>query len=74
MLNTFSFPFSFLAELEVGQHWYWHIGGLKVHGQVFLTTWFVALVLILVSVLATRKVERIPSGLQNLMEYALEFI
>ena len=74
MLSTFNFPFSLLAELEVGQHWYWHVGGLKVHGQVFLTTWFVAAVLILVSVLATSKVERIPSGLQNLMEFALEFI
>ncbi|MEM8613640.1 MAG: F0F1 ATP synthase subunit A, partial [Cyanobacteria bacterium P01_H01_bin.105] len=74
MLSTFNFPFSLLAELEVGQHWYWHVGGLKVHGQVFLTTWFVAAVLILVSVLATSKVERVPSGLQNLMEFALEFI
>ena len=25
----------FLAELEVGQHLYWQIGNLKVHGQVF---------------------------------------
>lgn len=74
MLIPFNFPFSLLAELEVGQHWYWHLGGLKVHGQVFLTTWFVAAVLILVSVLAKSKVERIPSGLQNLMEFALEFI
>ncbi|MEM1239629.1 MAG: F0F1 ATP synthase subunit A [Cyanobacteria bacterium P01_H01_bin.26] len=74
MLNAFNFPTPLLAELEVGQHWFWHIGGLKVHGQVFLTTWFVAAVLILVSVLATRKVARIPSGLQNLMEFALEFI
>ena len=74
MLNAFNFPFSLLAELEVGQHWYWHLGGLKVHGQVFVTTWFVAAVLILVSVLASSKVERVPSGLQNLMEFALEFI
>ena len=74
MLSTFNFPFSLLAELEVGQHWYWHLGGLKVHGQVFVTTWFVAAVLILVSVLASSKVERVPSGLQNLMEFALEFI
>lgn len=74
MLSTFNFPFSLLAELEVGQHWYWHFGGLKVHGQVFLTTWFVTAVLVLVSVLASSKVERIPSGLQNLMEFALEFI
>lgn len=63
-----------LAELEVGQHFYWEVAGLKIHGQVFLTSWFVIAVLVLVSVLATRKIERIPSGLQNFMEYALEFI
>ncbi|MEL6249797.1 MAG: F0F1 ATP synthase subunit A [Cyanobacteria bacterium J06648_16] len=74
MLNTFYIPFLPLAELEVGQHWYWHLGGLKVHGQVFLTSWIVAAALIGICFLATRKVDRIPSGLQNLMEYALEFI
>ena len=75
MLNTFDFfsP-SLLAELEVGKHYYWHIGGLSIHGQVFLTSWFVIGLLVIVAFLASRKVERVPSGLQNLMEYALEFI
>ncbi|NJN29549.1 MAG: F0F1 ATP synthase subunit A [Synechococcales cyanobacterium RM1_1_8] len=63
-----------LAELEVGQHFYWDIGGLSVHGQVFMTSWFVIGALLLVSVLASRNLQRIPSGLQNFMEYALEFI
>ncbi|ASC72346.1 ATP synthase subunit a 1 [Halomicronema hongdechloris C2206] len=63
-----------LAELEVGQHLYWQIGNLKLHGQVFLTSWFVIAALVIFSLLATRRVERIPSGLQNFMEYALEFI
>lgn len=66
-----SFP---LAELEVGQHYYWHVGNLKVHGQVFLTSWFVIAVLVIATVLATRNIQRIPSGLQNFMEYGLEFI
>ncbi|MEM9768346.1 MAG: F0F1 ATP synthase subunit A, partial [Cyanobacteria bacterium P01_D01_bin.71] len=30
-----------LAELEVGQHFYWEVAGLRIHGQVFLTSWFV---------------------------------
>ncbi|MCZ0899939.1 F0F1 ATP synthase subunit A, partial [Microcoleus sp. HI-ES] len=39
VLNTFNrFP---LAKLEVGQQLYWQLGNLKVHGQVFLTSWFV---------------------------------
>lgn len=75
MLNTFQLlnP-ALLAKLEVGQHYYWHIGGLKLHGQVFLTSWFVSALLIGAAFLATRKVERIPAGFQNFMEYALDFI
>ncbi len=66
-----SFP---LAELEVGQHLYWHIGNLKIHGQVFITSWVVIAILIVASLAATRNVQRVPSGIQNFMEYALEFI
>ncbi|MBW4620957.1 MAG: F0F1 ATP synthase subunit A [Cyanosarcina radialis HA8281-LM2] len=67
--NTFT-----LAKLEVGQHFYWHIGNLKVHGQVFLTSWFVIGILVIASLAATKNIQRIPSGIQNFMEYALEFI
>ncbi|MGC9524409.1 MAG: F0F1 ATP synthase subunit A [Limnospira sp.] len=72
VVNAFgSFP---LAELEVGKHFYWQIGNLKIHGQVFLTSWFVIALLLLLSISATRNIQRIPSGTQNFMEYALEFI
>ncbi|MGD1896100.1 MAG: F0F1 ATP synthase subunit A [Phormidesmis sp.] len=75
MLNTFHFlNSSLLAKLEVGEHYYWKIGGLSLHGQIFITSWVVCALLIGVAFLASRKVERIPSGLQNLMEYALDFI
>jgi F-type H+-transporting ATPase subunit a len=63
-----------LAELEVGQHFYWQIGNLKIHGQVFMVSWFVIAVLVLASLAATRSIQRVPSGVQNLMEYALEFL
>ncbi|AFY42523.1 ATP synthase F0 subunit A [Nostoc sp. HK-01] len=72
VLNAFnSFP---LAELEVGQHFYWQLGNLKIHGQVFLTSWFVISILVVASIAATRNIQKVPSGIQNLMEYALEFI
>ncbi|WP_179198122.1 F0F1 ATP synthase subunit A [Nostoc sp. T09] len=72
VLNAFnSFP---LAELEVGHHFYWQLGNLKIHGQVFLTSWFVISILVVASIAATRNAQRIPRGIQNLMEYALEFI
>lgn len=63
-----------LASLEVGQHWYWQIGNLKVHGQVFLASWFVIALLVIASLAATRNIQRVPSGIQNLMEYVLEFL
>jgi F-type H+-transporting ATPase subunit a len=63
-----------LAELEVGKHLYWEIGGLRVHGQVFLTSWFVISILLVASFLASKNVQKVPSGIQNLMEYVLEFL
>jgi F-type H+-transporting ATPase subunit a len=63
-----------LAALEVGRHFYWEIGNLKVHGQVFLTSWFVIGLLVIAALTATRNVQRIPGGIQNLMEYVLEFL
>ena len=64
----------FLAELEVGHHLYWQLGNLKLHGQVFLTSWIVIAILVVASLAATRNIQKVPSGIQNLMEYALEFI
>ena len=63
-----------IAKIEVGEHFYWGIGNLKVHGQVLLTSWFVIALLVIASVLATRNIQRIPAGMQNFMEYALEFV
>ncbi|BAU07524.1 MULTISPECIES: F0F1 ATP synthase subunit A [Fischerella] len=75
MLNFLNFFNSVtLAELEVGHHFYWQLGNLKLHGQVFLTSWFVIAILVVASIAATRNVQRVPSGIQNFMEYALEFI
>ena len=72
VLNAFNaFP---LAELEVGHHFLWQLGSLKIHGQVFLTSWFVIAILVIASLAATKNVQKIPRGIQNLMEYALEFI
>ena len=66
-----SFP---LASLEVGNHFYWEIGNLKLHGQVFITSWIVIAILVLAAVAGTRNIQRIPKGMQNFMEYVLEFV
>lgn len=75
MLDGLSFVQTFpLASLEVGQHWYWEVGNYRVHGQVFMASWFVISLLVIASLAATRNVQRIPSGMQNFMEYVLEFL
>jgi F-type H+-transporting ATPase subunit a len=75
MLNFLDAPKSLtLAALEVGQHFYWHIGSLTVHGQVFMTTWIVMAILLTAGFLASRNPQRIPKGIQNLMEFALEYM
>lgn len=75
MLNFIVAPNSVhLASLEVGHHLYWQIGNLKVHGQVFLVSWFVIGLLVIASILASRNAQRVPRGIQNLMEYALEYV
>ncbi|MEA5468320.1 F0F1 ATP synthase subunit A [Spirulina sp. 06S082] len=69
-----AYTFVPLASLEVGEHFYWNIGGLTVHGQVFMTSWFVIALLVIASLAATRNIQRVPSGIQNFMEFALEFV
>ena len=72
VLNTINFlP---LAELEVGQHFYWELGSFKIHGQILLTSWFVIALILLAAFISSLNVQRTPSGMQNFMEYVLEFI
>jgi F-type H+-transporting ATPase subunit a len=70
----YSNTFTLLAEAEVGKHFYWDIAGYLVHGQVLVVIWFVILVLLVLSFLGTSKIERIPSGMQNFMEVAVDFV
>lgn len=63
-----------LAELEVGEHFLWKIGNFSVHGQVFLNSWIVIGLLVIASLAATSNIQKVPSGIQNFMEFTLEFI
>ena len=62
------------AELEVGQHLYWQLGNYKIHGQVFLSSWVVIGALLALVVVGTRKLERDPRGVQNLLEFLWDYI
>ncbi len=63
-----------LAELEVGEHFLWKIGNFTIHGQVFLNSWIVIGLLVIASLAATRNIQKVPRGIQNFMEFVLEFI
>ena len=43
LMNTSSMQ---LSGVEVGVHYYWNIGGVSVHGQVFIVIWFVIALLL----------------------------
>jgi F-type H+-transporting ATPase subunit a len=62
------------AELEVGQQFYWHLGNLQLHGQVFISSWVVIGALLALVVVGTRKMERDPRGVQNLLEFLWDYI
>jgi|TARA_B110000902_G_C14294895_1_gene582951 F-type H+-transporting ATPase subunit a len=62
-----------LSGVEIGTHWYWDVGPFSFHGQVFLVSWVVIAILLVISLLATSDVQRIPGSWQNFMESTVEF-
>merc|ERR1711937_465418 len=49
------------------------IGPLSMHGQVFLVSWFVIILLLGASFLGTQSINQIPESWQNFMETVVEF-
>nr|YP_010619852.1 ATP synthase CF0 subunit IV [Symphyocladia marchantioides]WAX03865.1 ATP synthase CF0 subunit IV [Symphyocladia marchantioides] len=66
--------FLFLSSVEVGKHLYWKVGSYDIHGQVFIVSWIVIFILIMLSFVGTRNLQRIPGKFQNFMEFILEFL
>ena len=62
-----------LSGVEIGTHFYWDIGDIALHGQVFIVSWFVITILLILSYLGTQNTERIPQEWQNFMESVIEF-
>jgi len=67
-------PSIVLAEAEVGKHFYWDLAGYLVHGQVLVVIWFVIVILLVLSILGTSQIDRIPNPMQNFMEAAVDFV
>ena len=63
-----------LADISVGQHYYWRIGPFQVHGQVLITSWLVLITIIFIGLLFNQNLKKQPSGMQNFTESVTEFI
>jgi F-type H+-transporting ATPase subunit a len=63
-----------LVAVEVGEHLYWNIAGLTLHGQVLLVTWLVIIIILALAFLGTLKLKLIPEGLQNFSEIVFEYV
>nr|YP_010336827.1 ATP synthase CFO A subunit subunit IV [Stylonema alsidii]UNJ15233.1 ATP synthase CFO A subunit subunit IV [Stylonema alsidii] len=63
-----------ISAVEVGQHFYWSVGTFKLHGQVFMVSWVVVAILLMISISGTRNIQRVPKGWQNFLEFILEFL
>nr|WLD05943.1 ATP synthase CF0 subunit IV [Meringosphaera mediterranea] len=75
-MNTSSLQ---LSNVEVGVHYYWNLGGILVHGQVFIVIWFVSILLLVSAKLSTKDLENgwnlntNTKNWQNFMEAVLNF-
>ncbi|MFN8523002.1 MAG: F0F1 ATP synthase subunit A [Chloroflexota bacterium] len=55
----------------IGSKTFFHIGPIAVSEAIF-SAWIVMAVLVILSILATRNMQRIPTGLQNVFELIIE--
>nr|ABU88288.1 ATP synthase CF0 subunit IV [Chlamydomonas moewusii] len=67
-------PLLEIAEVSVGQHFYWNIAGYQLHGQVLITTWVVLAIIFTLSFLGNRDLKTTPDGFQNFNEFVTEFV
>ena len=63
-----------IANVEIGQHFYWNLGGFEVHGQVLINSWIVIALILFLSISTTRDLKKIPEGGQNFIELITEFV
>lgn len=57
----------------MGEHWVGYIGGLQVHWDTLITMWFAMLVVIVVSLSLTSRLEVIPTKAQAVAESIMKF-
>lgn len=69
-MNTF-----LLSKIEVGSHLYVNFGeGLHLHGETLIVSSLVVALTSLILVLGTSNIQKVPSGLQNVLEVIFELV
>lgn len=61
-----------IVELHAGHHTVVQWLGLTFHMDTIIMTWITMAIVIIITVAATRRRELVPSGIQNVVEWALE--
>ena len=59
-----------IANVEIGQHFYWTLGGFQMHGQVLINSWIVLGIIVAIAVTTTRDLKPVPE-LGNLLSLLL---
>ncbi|MBU2698930.1 F-type H+-transporting ATPase subunit a [Sporomusaceae bacterium BoRhaA] len=57
---------------EIGAHHLAHFAGFTIHMDTMYMTWLTMAIVILIALLATRRLKLVPSGWQNVLEMAVE--
>jgi F-type H+-transporting ATPase subunit a len=69
-MNTF-----LLSKIEVGSHLYVNFGeGLHLHGETLIVSSLVVALISFFLILGTSNLQRVPSGLQNVLEVIFELV
>lgn len=63
-----------IANVEIGQHFYWNLAGFEVHGQVLINSWIVFALIVILALTTTQDLKKIPEGGQNFIESVTEFV
>lgn len=63
-----------ISSVEIGQHFYWTLGGFQVHGQVLINSALVLAIIIAFAVITTTELKPVPEGGQNFAEFVVEYI
>lgn len=58
----------------MGQHFYWFLGGVELHGQVLINSWIVLFLIFVFAIVCSKSLNLIPDKKQTFIEFVTEFV